>query len=290
MGEHAPMLIDAHTHAYVPADLEVLRQRLTLLDQSLETGDPNKWQIHGGTLEELVAASARAGAQRLVLLPVSGKPSRVGEMNRWSAQAASDHPAIIPFGLLHPFGPVKEDLDLLMDLGLKGVKLHPFIQAFPLEHPATDQLLDALRETGLPVLLDTIHRQGLLRAKPHLKWVVELMKYQGSEPIPIAKAAAARPELRIIAAHGGCLYGWDHLDPLMDLDNVYFDISYLSHLVEPQRLVAIIRQKGPERVLYGTDAPWRDPVAFREWFEDLPLSTWEREQVAAGTASQLLNL
>ena len=77
---------------------------------------------------------------------------------------------------------------------------------------------------------------------------------------------------------------------LLTLDNVYFDISYLSGLVEPRRVVEIIRQKSPERVLYGTDCPWRDAVAFREWFEDLPLTSGEREQVAAGTALELLSL
>jgi predicted TIM-barrel fold metal-dependent hydrolase len=100
--------------------------------------------------------------------------------------------------------------------------------------------------------------------------------------------ARANPELPIIAAHAGSLYGWQHLDELLELDNVYFDIAYVNGLLEPGELVEIIRRKGPERVIYGSDAPWREPAAFRQWFEELPLSSGEREMIAAGTLLELL--
>ncbi|CAO0820597.1 hypothetical protein DFAR_1730004 [Desulfarculales bacterium] len=78
--------------------------------------------------------------------------------------------------------------------------------------------------------------------------------------------------MNFIAAHNGSLYGWETLESLMGLDNVYFDISYLIGLWAPETLAGIIRQKGPERVIYGSDALGRDATAFRQWFEDLPLT------------------
>ena len=39
------MLIDAHTHAFLPQDLEVLGERLAFLDEDLPNTDPNKWQF-----------------------------------------------------------------------------------------------------------------------------------------------------------------------------------------------------------------------------------------------------
>ncbi|MBI5522998.1 MAG: amidohydrolase family protein [Desulfarculus sp.] len=283
-------IIDAHTHAFLPEDLEVLSQRLTLLDDHLPADNPHKWQIldGGGTLEALAAIMERAGVDRYVLLPVSGKKDRVADLNRWAASAAVDDPRLIPFGLLHPQGQVAQDLELLLDLGLKGVKLHPFIQRFSLDDPASQQMLSLLEPSGLPVLLDTLFIEGLVRAKPHLDWVVKMFNFGGCEAAQIARAAKAHPGQKFIAAHGGSLYGWDHLDPLYDLDNVYFDLSYLMGLLEPPRLVQIIRRKGPERVIYGSDAPWREASAFRQWFEDLPLSPGEREQIASGTLLSLL--
>lgn len=287
----AVTIIDAHTHAFLPEDLEVLSERLTLLDDHLPADNPHKWQIiGGGTLEALSASMNAAQVDRYVLLPVSGKKDRVADLNRWAAAAAQADPHLIPFGLLHPQGQAAQDLRLLQELGLKGVKLHPFIQRFSLDDPATQIMLSLLEGTGLPVLLDTLFIAGLVKAKPHLDWLVKMFNFGGCEPHQIARAALAHPGVNFIAAHGGSLYGWDSLDQLMDLPNVYFDISYLMGLMEPARLVAIIRHKGPEHMIYGSDAPWRPALAFRQWFEELPLTPGERQQIAAGTLLGLLKV
>ncbi len=283
------MLIDCHTHAFLAGDIALLESRLTLLDSHLTPENPHKWQLHsGGGLEDLARLQEAAGVERWVLLPVSGKKDRAGDMIRWAAEAAAADPRVIPFGLLHPLGPVEHDLALLLELGLKGIKLHPFIQRFTIGDREAHQMFARLEGLGLPVLLDTLFVSGLVGAKPHLDWVVQAFGFKGCEPLEIAAVARAHPGINFIAAHGGSLYGWDQLDPLMDLDNVFFDISYLHGLIEAQRLVQIIRRKGPEKVMYGTDAPWRDAAAFRQWFEELPLTSDEREQVGAGTLLALL--
>lgn len=285
------MLIDAHTHAFLEQDLPVMTERLTLLDSSLPDGDPNKWLLRAeATLEGLVAAMERAGVARYVLLALTANPRRVGDMNRWAALAAAQYPAIVPFGTLHPAGDVAGDLAELLELGLAGVKLHPFVQRFNLDDPVVHDLLGRVEAAGLPVLLDTVGLKALARHKPHLGWLGEQLGIEGCTPDQVARAAKAHPGLRIIAAHLGGLYDWDGLAGLMELDNIYLDIAYVNGLVDDAKVVEIIRAKGPERVLYGTDCPWREPVAFRRWFEALPLTEAERAQVAAGTASQLLGL
>jgi len=283
------LLIDAHTHAFLPADLETLAQRMALLDAHLHDDDPHKWRLFGqGSLEAVAESMARAGAQRFVLLPVASSRERVGQLNRWAAQAAAEHPGLIPFGTLHPKGQVTADLALLLDLSLRGVKLHPFIQRFSLADPEVEELLSQVEAAGLPVLLDTIHPRGLAQAKPHMAQVLEFLGFSGTLPEQVAALARAHPGLKVIAAHGGSLYGWQELDPLMALDNVYFDLAYLNGLIATEALMGIIRRKGPERIIYGSDAPWREPVAFRKWFEDLPLTSGEREMISAGTLLELL--
>jgi uncharacterized protein len=283
------VLIDGHTHAFLPQDLEVLAKRMAMMDEKLDDDNPHKWRLYGqGSLEAVGRSMAQAGVDRFVLLPVSGKKDRVSALNRWAAQAAEDLPGLIPFAALHPKGQVAVDLEEALELGLKGVKLHPFLQRFSLEDPDTDALLGQVEAAGLPVLVDTIHPEGLVRAKPHMAPVLELLGLEGTRPGQLAALAQAHPGLSFIAAHGGSLYGWDRLGPLMELDNVYFDLAYLNGLIEPEALVKIIRQKGPERVIYGSDAPWRDPMEFRAWFEDLPLTAGEREQIMAGTMLELL--
>lgn len=283
------MIIDAHTHAYLPQDLEVLIGRLEMLDSALPDNDPNKWSLKiPGDLDGLLEAQARAGVDRMVLLPVSAKAQRPAEMSRWAAQAASQHPQIIPFGLLHPHGEMEKDLEIILDLGLKGVKLHPFLQRFQLQEPASRRMFTLLEEAGLVVLTDSMSLQGVLAAKPHVGWAMETMGFVGNTPEQIAQLARSHPRLKIIAAHGGSLYGWDLLEPLFELDNVYLDLANLKGLLEPDRLLKIMARKGMERIIYGSDAPWRDPARYLDWFDGLGLGPYEKEMVLAGNILSLL--
>ena len=283
------MLIDAHTHAFLPEDMKLLGERLSLLDAGLDSGDPNKWQIFlPGDIESLLAAEKACGVDRMVLLPVSGKPERCRELNRWAAQSARNHPEIIPFGILHPAGPWREELALLLEHGLKGVKLHPMIQRFSLADPATCELLGAIAGSGLPVLVDTMYLPGMYRYKPHVKPIFRTLGYDSCTPDQVAGIARSLPGLKIIAAHAGALYGWDKIEPLYELDNVYLDISCVNGILTEDGLLEIIRKKGADKVLYGSDAPWRPPEEFKGWYESLALSMEERRLISSRNLLKLL--
>ncbi|MCB2187345.1 MAG: amidohydrolase family protein [Deltaproteobacteria bacterium] len=283
------MFIDAHTHAYQPQDLPVMTSRLQVLDAVLPDDSPHKWRLyHGGLLEDLVAAMDVAEVDQAVLLPLTSRPARVSDLNRWAARAAATEPRIIPFGTLHPEGDWACDLAELARLGIKGVKLHPFTQRFELSHPAVGPLLAAVAERGLPLLLDTLETGRLVRAKPHLHWLEQVIGVTGVRTRDVVRLAREHPTLTIIAAHMGSLYGWDRVQPLMELDNVFFDLAYVAGLLPDEQVVSLVRQKGVARVIYGSDAPWRDMAAFRTWFEGLGFSPAEQEALAAGNLLGLL--
>jgi len=283
------MIIDAHCHAFLPEDLEVLVQKLTILDHQLPDDNPHKWRLDmAGALEDVLAAQAACGVDEFVLLPVTSRPERVAAMNRWAAQAAREHGAIIPFGTLLPGCDVSAELALMATLGLRGVKLHPFLQRFRLDDPLVLRMFDQIEDSGLPVLIDTLQDDGLLAAKPHMAGLVEAFNLHGCQAHELCAVAAAHPRTKFIAAHGGSCYGWDQIDQLNRLDNVYYDLSWIGYLIPPEQVVAIIRGKGAERVVYGSDAPFRSPGPYLEWFMDLPLTAGEREMILGGTMRDLL--
>lgn len=275
--------IDAHTHAYQPDDRLALEAKLALLDGPLPPGNPHRWHLHHeADLVDLVEAEREAGIGRAVLLPVATRIDRVSELNRWSAQAARTFPEIIPFGTLHPNSPFPAtDLAEVVILGLKGVKLHSLLQRFNLLDDATLDLIRAIEAAGLPVLLDTLHGPGLLEIKPHLDSFGQEFSPFAASPGQVAELGRIFPDLTIIAAHLGCLYGWDEVGPLYELDNVYFDLAYVDKLLEPDQALAIIRNKGPERVIWGTDAPWREVGPAKDWFLSLDLTDHEKELIAS---------
>jgi len=284
--------IDAHTHAYTEADLGAIKERHAVLDVSLAQDSPHRWRFHHkGDLAGLAQAEEEAGVGAFVLLPVANRPEKVGSMNRWACKAARDHPGLIPFATLHPQAESPlTDLAEALALGLKGVKLHTIVQRFTLNEEKSLKLIEAVDAAGLPLLIDTLHGPGLLAAKPHLAHLGEEFSPFATTPDQIVQVASRFPGLKIIAAHLGCLYGWDLVEPLFGQSNVCFDLSFVDRLLTPDEALSLIRRKGAERVLWGTDSPWREIRPAREWFEALALSQEEKRLIAAGNLTDLLGL
>lgn len=287
------MLIDAHAHAYRKGDRTLVQDRAADLDACLPDRHPAKWVLrHEASVETLLRAEQEAGVDRVVLLPVTGRADRVSELNRWAAEQARRHaPVVIPFGNLIPRAPSLEaDLARLLDLGLRGVKVHPVLQRLDILSPEAHRLWSLLEEAGLPVVLDSMSVEGLGRYKPHLQAFTAAARAFETGPERIARVAREHPRLPLISAHLGSLFGWDGLEPLLERSNVYFDLSFVSGILPDEAVVSAVRRKGAERVLFGTDAPWRSPAAERRWFEGLPLNEDERERIAWKNLEDLLSV
>jgi predicted TIM-barrel fold metal-dependent hydrolase len=285
------MFIDAHTHAYNENDRALIHDRTVHLDECLPDEHPNKWILrHEGSVDALLREEERAGVDRFVLLPVSGRSDRVPELNQWVADQAKRHPAIIPFASLIAGSPtLEEDLGRALALGMKGVKIHPFLQRLDILSPEAHRMWSMLEEARLPVVMDSMCMEGLATYKPHLKDFIEMGRPFETGPERIAAVAEAHSGLRIISAHLGSLFGWDRLEPLYGLRNVYFDLSFLSGILPDETVMETIRRKGTDRILFGSDAPWRIPAVERRWFERLPLGERDREAISGENVLALLD-
>ena len=225
-----------------------------------------------------------------MLLPVSANPTKVSFLNKWVAEMARTHEEIIPFGAILPSSDVTDKhVTELKAIGIKGIKIHSFLQKIDMNSKEMDRLLSLLSDAGLPVLLDTLYLPGLMRAKPHIAPLIQgSMQFQTDAPI-LARIASRHPRLTIIAAHLGCLYGWEHLEPLYELDNIFFDLSYIWRLLPAEQVLEIIRRKGTDHILFGTDAPWRNPANVVAWFKELQLDQDEFDAIAGKTLLGLID-
>ena len=110
------------------------------------------------------------------------------------------------------------------------------------------------------------------------------------------RAMAARfPRLALIAAHAGFPFYRDLWAHKRDCPNLMVDLSspYLDEALARAAVLAM----GPERCLYGTDAPYGfhdddgsyDYGEIKGWVERMPLSARERERVFADNFRELLS-
>lgn len=288
-----PLIIDCHTHAWMPEDIPAVRKHSTLLDKNLESDSPHNWTpCFDISLDVLLEKEREAGIDRMVILPASSKPEHCRELTRWVAGLAEEFSQIIPFGSVHPYSDsVEDDVKAIADLGIKGVKLHSLVQMFDTASSELQKLYGLLEKADLVVLMDAMSLAGATAAKPELGPLLEMADRAGLENNPerIAETAIRFPGLKIIAAHLGCCHGWDLLDPLYDLDNVYFDLSYIHPLISKEKAFEIIRRKGAEKIVFGTDAPYRRPEESLSWFMELPLEDEERKTILGGAFMELLN-
>ncbi len=282
--------IDAHTHAYPESDLELVVERVAALDGHLPEAHPTKWRlVTDGSIETLVESESQAGIDRFVLLPISGKFDGASRLNRWVADLAARHPLIIPFGTLTPLADSPEDdLREALALGVRGIKIHSVLQRIIPIEPRTLEWLEMIAPTGLPILMDSMNLAGLRRFKPHMKPLLDLWAPFETGPVQIAFLARTFPRITFIAAHLGCLYGWDQLEPLLPLENVFFDLSFALEILPREEILAVIGKKGTDHILFGSDCPWRDPAGSWRKFLELDLPDEGVEKIGGGNLLELL--
>ena len=170
--------------------------------------------------------------------------------NDFSARYAQANPErIMPFGGVHPrFTTDPEgDVDRLVDLGIRCLKIHPPHQLFPAN--AYTEGLEALgriyrrcEERGLPVL---IHTGTSIFPGARSKW---------GNPLEVDDVAIDFPDLTILIAHGGRpLWMEEAFFVLRRHKNVHLEVSGIP----PARLLEYFPRLGEisAKTVWGTDWP-----------------------------------
>jgi predicted TIM-barrel fold metal-dependent hydrolase len=208
--------------------------------------------------------------------------------NEFVADAVRDHPDVfIGFGSVDPHKGTRavEEAGRIADLGLKGVKLHPSLQAFFPDDERHWPLYDRCRERGLVVLFHT-GTSGIGAGRPGGQGI----RIDFAQPIHLDPVAAAFPDLQIVAAHFG--YPW-HLELLaiaLHKTNVWIDISGWAPRYIPPEVVREMKGRLQDRFLFGSDYPFIAPQRCLDELAAMDLREDVREKILRGNAAQLLGL
>ncbi len=267
------MYIDFHTHIFPDSIASSTIERLQTVG-----GIPAHTD---GTASGLRCSMSQAGIDKAVVLPVVTKPSQFESINRFAAEINAQNDRLLSFGGIHPDNEdIEAKLDHIASLGLKGIKLHPDYQGVFIDDPRNVRIL---KEAVKRDLIVVIHA-GIDIGLPD---VVHC---------PPARAAAVLDELgqvpdrpRIILAHVGGWGCWDDVERFLVGKPVYLDLGFSLGQIPDEQLLRIIRNHGAHRILFASDSPWGDQAADKAYFESLPLTVDEREQIAWRNAKSLLD-
>lgn len=258
-------IIDMHAH--------VFPERLAAAAVPAISGRAGIAPVCDGTVAGLRELMRRADVDRVVVVPVATKPSQVRSINDWLLTVADEH--LVAFGAIHPFMDDAEgELERLAALGVRGVKLHPEYQIFRPD----DERLDPLYAAAARLNLIVYFHAGEDLSVPHVH----------STPRAFCRILDAHPSMTVVLAHMGGFRQWHEVVEHLGGRDVYFDTSFtVPYLGEPGFL-QLVRELGIERIIFGSDAPWADPVAELALLRGMGLPPDDLEAILWRNAERLL--
>ena len=218
---------DARLRAELPAELAIF-------DAHTHLGDDVDGMV--GRYEELVGIMDRQGVSRAFVFcldePDRHPGFRAGN-DRTLEHARRSEGRLIPFvRLALDEGPI-EEAERCLDLGARGIKLHPRAQKFLLDDERLAPVFALAAERRVPIL---IHGgRGLPPIAAELERLVD-----------------ANPGTRLIVAHAGIADLANLADRFAGKRGVYFDTSVWSAI----DLLGFLRLVPPEQVVYASDYPY----------------------------------
>lgn len=204
------------------------------------------------------------------------------------AEGAARHAdVLIPFGSVDPLveGAPERAASLVTEHGVRGIKLHPTLQAFRPDDRLVYPLYEAIAAAGVPVLVHT-GQSGVgagVRGGGGLR-----LSY--SNPMHLDAVAADFPDLDVVFAHPSFPWQEEALAVAVHKRNVWIDLSGWSPKHFPPILVTYINRFLSDRVLFGSDYPAITPDRWLADFDRLPISDEVRPAVLKDNAVRLLGL
>ncbi len=262
-------IFDFHCHIYPD---KIAERAGMATGKFYGTNEPNG----KGTVSDLLERCDKCGITGALVQSVATTPAQVQSINAFIAKTVADHPdRLVGFGTLHPESEdIEADVEHLLSLGLKGVKLHPDIQAFAINDPRCMKLFEVCADR-LPFL---IHAGDA--------------RYEYSNPAQIIPVLEAFPKTTLIAAHLGGFSVWEEAADAFcgKYEQLYVDSSSCMFWLPLDRYFEIIRRFGADRVLFGSDYPMWTPEDELEKFLKLPFTESEFEKILYKNANALLGL
>jgi uncharacterized protein len=211
------------------------------------------------TVEELAAHYERIDAVACLLAwdaeTATGRPPLTND--EVAAIAAAYPGRFIPVASVDPHKGERAVLELeraVKELGMRGLKLHPQLQAFRPDDRAFYPLWATAEALGVPVICHT-GTSGIGAGAPGGQGI----KLDYARPIHLDGVLADFPALQIVLAH----FGWPWTDEAIAIAlhkrNALLDTSGWAPRYLPPQLVREMSGRLREKVLFGSDFPFIAP-------------------------------
>lgn len=180
--------------------------------------------------------------------------------------------------LHRPLDAVRELRRSVRELGLRGLRILPWLWNLPPDDRRYYPLYLECVELGIPFCLQVGHTGPLCPSEP-------------GRPIPYLDHVALEfPELKIVGGHIGYPWTTEMISLATKYPNVYIDTSAYTVRRYPRDLVDYLRGHGRKKVLFGSNHPAWPAKTCLEGFDTLGLDAETAELFLHGNAERVFAL
>lgn len=279
------MIIDFHTHTFPEKVSSKIVDHLGKVAHIRPFTD--------GSIAGLRSSMASAQVNYSVNQPVMTSPDQVEKIN--SSMIVSNgnwrQHGVISFGGLHPdYENYKAELRRLRENHVPGIKLHPAYQNVDLDDLRMMRIIDYASEQGLIVLV-------------HAGIDIGIYDHNYSSVAHILKVLDEVQPDKLVLAHMGNWGCWDEVERYLAGAPLWLDTAFSIGPITPNPkqnetpytsilgddvFIRLVRKHGPDKILFGTDSPWKDQRDYVERIEALALTDDEKRKIFSENAISLL--
>ena len=227
-----------------------------------------------GTTQNLLNSGKVIGVKKYLVCSTATTAHQVESINNFIAEEQKSHPEFIAYGSLHPdYENVEAEVERMISLGLKGIKLHPDFQNFTIDDPKVDAIYSAA-QGKLPILFHMGDN-----------------RYDRTKPYRLLTVMKKFPKLTCIGAHLGGYRSWEdviNLPGYLSNPQMYIDTCSALAFLPADEAVKIIRKHGVDRVFWGTDFPMWSHASEFDRFMSLKLTDDERDKIFWKNATEFV--
>jgi predicted TIM-barrel fold metal-dependent hydrolase len=226
------------------------------------------------TDDQIIEAMDRYGIEKALMSSTAAIVGDVKEGNDGVARMMKAHPdRIIGYCVPNPFRAPLDELKRCIDLGFRGVKLHPYWSGCPLDNRMLLPVYEEAQRRRMPLLF---HSGGSLTSPD----------FRFTTPEMIVRMAKKYPSVSFIVGHMGLERWLDLVNAAPQAENVYLDIT--MSIPDVERVEMAVEAVGAERVLFGSDLPLLNPAVPIGLVEECGLSVKEKDLILGGNMERVL--
>lgn len=268
------MIIDTHAHIFPE---KIASKAVAGLEQQYGVSAFGEAIVPG-----LCTSMQTAGVDASVILSVATTPEQVTSINNWVSEISKTNDSFIGLGAMHPEYPdPAAEIDRMHKMGIEGIKLHSEFQHF---YPDEERMFPIYEALGSDMVLVF-----------HAGDEVIPVRQVHTTPDRVAHVLDSFPELKVVAAHMGGHRCWDEVEQHLLGRDVYLDTAYVFPIpghehITVERIVDMMEVHGFDRILFGTDYPFRDQGREVANIQGLDIDEGHKDMILGGNAAALFNV